>query len=360
MKTWHYLLLGTAIIVASGLSGLLTYASLDNRMESEFDRVSGELEQLRRAQAVSTVPPLQTDLNVDFEELAKEVAAELAGEPAEQGIADDSDATTSYLPNVQPTATSMPTVDICYRSISIQEVLLQKHSTQFCSAIQVRELFRLRELAVSLDDRARLQRSDFSNMPNLVALDLDNVPLATMTPDLLQDLRALEWLDIEINMDRGHFISEEMFAGLPESLLRLRLYFRFDSTNDSDGWQMELPSNLFSAVTALEYLELGFDGYGQTCVSLNDDSLAGLTALRELRIEGSRVGTIGRAAFSDLTSLEYLTINERPCDWDEDTGQYAELDDPHEIYLPDVDTLLRIQDCCAGSYQYEVKGVTTP
>lgn len=255
-------------------------------------------------------------------------------------------------PTPAPTAIPSPTPipvgrgDICYRSLPVQEALIDKFSnTYLCAAVQVAELFRITELDIEADGYL-LKRNDFADMPNLKRLDLD-IALGSLTPDLFHDLSGLERLYLGISVfDTGlSALPADLLSGLPPSLIALNLGIGM-SSDWNENQALELPADMFASVPRLKHLGISFGSQGGGVhLKLDPQTLSGLNLLESLGLGGS-FAAIPREAFADLESLEELDL------------YYSVSRDPHILYFPTSEMVLKFREFCRRNSDICVVGGT--
>ena len=250
--------------------------------------------------------------------------------------------TATALPTPAPTATLSPTPipvgrqDICYRSLPVQEALINKFSnTYLCAAIQVAELFRVTELNIEAEGYP-LKRTDFADMPNLKRLDVDT-DLGGWTPDAFHDLSGLVHLRLNFDVFDSSLtaLPEDSFSGLPSGLMQLEFTISPRYSDWDEKQAMEFPSDLFASVPHLKHLVIYLNNNGRGAhLELDPQALSGLSQLESLYLRGP-FAAIPRETFADLASLEDLRL------------EYSVSRDPHVLYFPTLEMVLKFSEYCS-------------
>ena len=138
-----------------------------------------------------------------------------------------------------------------------------------------------------------LREADFSELPNLMDLSLEDNGLSELPTGVFSGLHSLRDLDLDGN--RLTEVPAEVFSGLA-NLWRLRL--------QNNGLK-ELPPGVFSGLSNLEVL---YFGHRNELTRLPPRVFAGLSNLRRLAFNENRLKELPRDIFSGLGRLERLTL----------------------------------------------------
>ena len=259
--------------------------------------------------------------------------------------------TETVPPTAAPTATLSPTPipvgrqDICYRSLPVQEALINKFSnTYLCAAIQVAELFRITELNIEAEGYP-LKRTDFADMPNLKRLDVDT-DLGEWAPDAFHDLSGLVHLRLNFDVFDSSLttLPEDSFSGLPSGLMQLEFTISPRHSDWDEKQAIEFPSDLFASVPHLKHLVIYLNNNGRGAhLELDPQALSGLSQLESLNLRGP-LGAIPREMFADLASLKDLQL------------AYSFSRDPHILYFPTLEMVLKFSEYCSRNSDICVVG----
>ena len=259
-------------------------------------------------------------------------------------------ATETPRPTPVPTETALPTPtpadtptpipvgrqDICYRTLPVQEALIDKFiNTNLCAAVQVAELFRITELDVEAQGYL-LKRTDFTDMPNLKQLEPDT-DLDGLAPDVFHSLSGLEYLNLtlEAHYPDRNTLPSTLLSSLPPGLMELQLTIRPRSSEWNEKQAIELPSELFASVPHIKHLEIYLYNNGRgPHLQFDPRTLAGLSRLESLYLRGP-LAAIPREMFADLESLEDLQL------------AYSVSRDPHVLYFPTLEMVLKFSEYCS-------------
>ena len=276
-----------------------------------------------------------------------------SGQPEAPSPTPTATSTTTLVPMpsqtaAAPTMLQQPPIaerdDICYRSIPVQEALLDAlPGPDLCAAINIGELYRLEQLSIDIEDkRHSIRRADFAGLVNLRYIEYEGP--ANLAPDVFQDLIALETARIEIRLEPNTTLSGRALFGLPPALkaFTLNIY-----QGDDERQIFVLPDDLFASVPNLEMLSIRMGNPHDNCAEFSSKTFSGLSRLSELDIGefGRGILPLPRDVFADLVALQSLRISERPCRWN--SGELEQdQNSRHKVYLPTVTALLRVSEDC--------------
>ena len=267
-------------------------------------------------------------------------------------------------PTPAPTATRIPTPiptdrqDICYRSLPVQDALLDIfYGPDLCAAINLGELFRLESLNIEAEGYP-LEESDFADMPNLRSLVV-HADWHDLAPDVFHKLTALQHLTLELFLDADQDVPADGLNGLPAGLNSLALTIKPRSGTDGEPRLIELPADLFGPVAGIEHLRIDLYGSSGRCFQFDPMTLSGLSRLHSLDIAARNgVRPIPRELFVDLESLEAFALQGRVCT---QVGEAFEQDHSedgrHRLYFPTLEMLLKMADYCRSSSYCEAVGL---
>lgn len=231
------------------------------------------------------------------------------------------------------------TVDVCYRAAPVQEAIFNSIRRYPCGVVLKRVLWEMEELRVDAEDEWLLRRSDFADMPNIRRVTLSKVGLDGLPPDLLHDLTGLRELELELMLSPGEELPEDVLSGVPPSVEQFTLYLSKRAQDPSEGNRtVTLPSGMFSHLTELETLGVGFNEHG-SCMALQQGTLMGLSRLTSLSF-GGPVEQLPRRTLSDLFRLDHIGFSPAGACGGEGI---------HQIYVPDESMMFRLRKACEGN-----------
>jgi Leucine-rich repeat (LRR) protein len=137
-----------------------------------------------------------------------------------------------------------------------------------------------------------------SHLTNLKVLTIDHNQLTQLRPDIFQPLTSLQQLNI----------SRNQLTCLPPSIGQLSKLIHLDASHNHLN---SLPS--LARCTALETLNLSYNNYK----TVPGKSLAQLTSLKELDMEGNQIGSAGADECKEvfqLPALQTLKLQGNPLD----------------------------------------------
>ena len=158
-------------------------------------------------------------------------------------------------------------------------------------------LHNLRDLDLDGNRLTELPAEAFSGLSNLWRLKLQNNGLRELPPEVFAGLSNLEVLCVGFGNELTR-LPPRVFAGL-SNLRQLAL---------NENRLKELPQGIFSGLGRLERLTLS----GNEFTSLDPEVFSGLTKLTRLRLHYNQLTALPAGIFSDLSSLEVLNLTRNP------------------------------------------------
>jgi hypothetical protein len=155
-----------------------------------------------------------------------------------------------------------------------------------------KHLINLQILDISWNQLTSFDPSLFKNLKSLQRLYLSFNKLTTLDPSLFENLKSLSYLYLD-NIQLT-ILNSSLFNGLTNLKYLDLKYNQLTS----------LESSLFNGLTSLQYLGLN----NNKLMSLNSSLFNGLTSLKDLHLSNNQLTSLGRAALRNIGNINIVSI----------------------------------------------------